>query len=146
MRLTITTLVLAILPASWALALTSTTVSFQNGVNSYTGTYDRYIAQTPDSGVDGSLLTDVILIGNTQQGLIRFDNIFGTNPGQIPLGDRILDASLQLSTIGGPDQSPGPNTSNGPYTVSGLTSPFNNTTIYSSYPGLGANPAVGAWF
>ena len=73
MRLTISAIVLALVPASWALALTTTTVSFQNGINGYTGTYDHYIAQTPDSGVDGSVQPDLLLIGTSQQGLIRFD-------------------------------------------------------------------------
>ena len=139
MRLTISVVVLTLLPASWALALTSTTVSFQNGISGYTGTYDRYIAQTPDAGIDGSALSDVTLIGNTQQALIRFDNIFGNNPGQIPLGARILDASLQLSTIGGPDANS--DNTNGPYAVAGLTNSFNNTTTFASYSG-----GIGAWF
>src|SRR4051794_15529872 len=138
MRLTISVIALTLLPASLALALTTNTVSFQNGVNSYSGTYDRYIAQTPDSGVDGSALADLPLIGITQQGLIRFDNIFGSNPGQIPLGARIIDASLQLSTFGGSVTTEG---TNGPYTVAGLTAPFNNTTTYATYSG-----GVGAWF
>ena len=141
MRRQILALVLAFVPASLALAISTTTVSFQNGVAGYTGTYDRYIAQTPDAGIDGSALPDVTLIGNTQQGLIKFDNIFGTGPGQIPLGARILDASLQLSTIGGADASPGPNTSNGPYTVAALTNAFNNTTTFATYSG-----GHGAWF
>src|SRR6185295_10452286 len=139
MRLRLTAIAIVLLSSSWALALTSTTVTFQNGVGGYTGTYDHYIAQTPDSGVDGSSLTDVTLIGITQQGLIKFDNIFGSNPGQIPLGARILDASLQLSTIGGADGNN--DGSNGPYTVAGLTSAFNNTTTYATYSG-----GVGAWF
>ncbi len=133
MRLRLTAILLTLMSSSWAQALTTSTVSFQNGLNSYTGTYDRYIAQTPDGGVDGSALSDVTLIGNTQQALIRFDNIFGTGPGQIPLGARIIDASLQLSTIGGPDGSN--DNSNGPYTVGGLTSSFDNTTVFSTYSG-----------
>ena len=139
MRLRLTAIAIVLLQSSRALALTTSTVSFQNGINSYTGTYDRYIAQTPDSGVDGSLIPDVTLIGSTQQGLIRFDNIFGSNPGQIPLGARIIDASLQLSTIGGPDANN--DGSNGPYTVAGLTNAFSSTTTYSTFAG-----GNGAWF
>ncbi len=139
MRRTISVIVLTLLPASWALALTTTTVSFQNGVDGYSGTYDRYIAQIPDQGVDGSVLNNVGLIGNTQQGLFRFDDIFGNGPGQIPYGARIIDASLQLSTRGGPDAD-GSGT-NGPFTVSGLTSPFDSSTVYSTYSG-----GFGAWF
>ena len=139
MRLRLTAIAIVLLSSSWALALTTNTVSFQNGINGYTGTYDHYINQTPDQGVDGSVLPDVTLNGIATQGLIRFDNIFGSNPGQIPLGARILDASLQLSTIGGPDANG--DDSNGPYTVAGLTSPFNGTTTHATYSG-----GHGAWF
>lgn len=130
MRMTISVIVLMLLPANWALAVSTTTVSFQNGLSGYSGTFDRYIAQTPDSGIDGSALPDVTLIGNSQQGLIRFDNIFGGGAGQIPLGARILDASLQLSTIGGADANL--DGTNGPYTVAGLTSAFDSTFTFGS--------------
>lgn len=141
MRLTISAIVLALLPATWAIALNTTTVSFQNGVGGYNSTFDRYIFQVPGGGVDGSAIQDFILLGvnqnsvtpSGQQGLIRFDNIFGTNPGQIPLGARIVEASLQLSTIGGPSTST--DDSNGPYTPAGLLQPFNNTTVWSTYTG-----------
>ena len=97
MRLTISVIVLTLLPASWALALTTTTVSFQNGINGYTGTFDRYIndgtssakspaiAQTNGSAVQSYTLNGY-LQSTTQdsQGLIRFDNIFGNAAGQIP--------------------------------------------------------------
>jgi hypothetical protein len=145
MRLTISVIVMTLLPASWALALTSTTVSFQNGVNGYSSTFDHYIYQNPGGGVDGSLTPDFILFGadatnsNAQQALIRFDSIFGSNPGQIPLGAKILDASLQLSTIGGLASST--DNTNGPYAVAGLTAPFDSTTTFGSYAA-----GHGAWY
>src|SRR4029079_18199301 len=41
MRLRLTAIAIVLLSSSWALALTSTTVTFQNGdANGYTGTYD----------------------------------------------------------------------------------------------------------
>src|SRR5215467_6424500 len=111
MRQTISVIVLTLLPASWALGITTSTVSFQNGINGYTGTFDRYIndgtssaaspviAQTDGSAVQSYTLNG-FLSGSTQdsQGLIRFDNIFGNAAGQIPSGAFILDAQLQLTT------------------------------------------------
>ncbi|MDB6122915.1 MAG: hypothetical protein JWQ71_1908 [Pedosphaera sp.] len=49
----------------------------------------------PDSGVN-----------NTSQGLLRFQNIFGTNPGQIPPGSTIVTADLILDVNDGGDGSP----------------------------------------
>ena len=142
MRFNIAAFGLALIPAGLACALTTNTVTFQNGVNSYTGTYDRYIFQTPGGGVDGSSVPDFTLLAggvNEQQGLIRFDNIFGSNPGQIPLGAKIVDASLQLTTIGGVSTST--DATNGPFTVSGLTSSFDSSTTFGSYAA-----GHGAWF
>src|SRR4051812_28119258 len=146
MRLTITSLLLALVPASWALAgLNTTTVSFQQGANGYTNAVDQYIFQNGAGGVNGSTIPNFTLIpagvaGNEQQGLYRFDSIFGSNPGQIPLGAKIVDASLQLSTIGGVSTGSTDQT-NGPFGVAGLTAPFDATTTWTSYP---ANH--GAWF
>src|SRR5690242_16084103 len=145
MRQTITALLLAIVPATCALAgLNTTTVSFQQGANGYTSGFDRYIFQNPGGGVDGSTLTDFLLVpagvaNSEQQGLVRFDNIFGSNAGQIPLGAKIVDASLQLSTIGAVSTST--DQTNGPFGVAGLVAPFDSTTTWASYP---ANH--GAWF
>jgi hypothetical protein len=153
MRLIITTLVVALLPASWALALTTTTVSFQNGINGYTGTFDRYINDGTFSAAspvipqtDGSAVQTAILNGYAQgstpdaQGLIRFDNIFGNGTGLIPSGAFILDAQLQLVTEGGATGSATGQSnaatptdisgSVGPFGVAALKVPFSSSTDY----------------
>lgn len=74
--------------------------SFQNGVNGYTGTVDTMIAKTyPNSDFSNFDSISVDLenpdgSGNPSQILIRFRNIFGTDPGQIPPGSQILSARL----------------------------------------------------
>src|SRR5690349_15499631 len=55
------------------------------------------------------------------------------------MGAKILDASLQLSTIGGLSTST--DGTNGPFGVAGLTNSFDSTTTYASYPA-----GHGAWF
>src|SRR5262249_52385079 len=108
MRLSITTILATLLPASLALALNTNTVSFQNGVNGYTGTFDRYItdgtgegapANTVQTEANGADVQNYTLNGffagsgapptrqvatPDAQGLYRFDNIIGASAGQIP--------------------------------------------------------------
>jgi hypothetical protein len=76
---------------------------FQNGVNDYMGTKDAYIdgefttdffGQDPVIRVDQAKGTSV---GPPQQGLIRFDDMFGAAMGQVPLGSQIFDAFLTLN-------------------------------------------------
>jgi hypothetical protein len=159
--------VLTLLPATWALALTSTTVSFQNGVNGYSGTFDRYINDGTSSTTspviaqtDGSVVQSYTLNGYSQsvtqdsQGLIRFDNIFGASAGQIPSGAYILDAKLQIVTEGGATTTPTGNPTGqsnagatpptdisgtvGPFGVSGLLQPFSSATdYYTDFPNPG---------
>jgi hypothetical protein len=136
-------------------AVTTTTVSFQNGVNGYTGTFDRYISDLgPVGEATGSAVQSYNLSGFNattsrpdQQGLIRFDNIFGNGPGQIPTGAFILDASLQLATIGGANADTNVDGTGGPYGVAGLLTPFDATTSYfTSYPSGHPSGGRGAWF
>lgn len=85
----------------------ATPVSFQQGVDGYMGTLDKSIlaagsdatnGEDASFGVDGSPLVHA---------LIRFEDIFGNNPGQIPLNDVVINsASLSLLvTNGGPSVS-----------------------------------------
>jgi hypothetical protein len=176
MRLSILAVFFALIPASCSLAITTATSSFQNGIDGYTGTFDRYISDgTGDAGftvaeTDGSLVGTIILNGFNQgsgsppsrvaatpdvQGLIRFDNIFGTNAGQIPSGALILDAQLQLVTAGGTTSAAtgqsvinGFNTTGatntitgsvGPFGVAALKTPFSSSTSYNtSFPNSAA--------
>ena len=89
--------------------LGSAVFTFQEGVNGYAGTFDTEIkggspdeersefdALNPD-GSDG---------GGANHVLIRFENIFGTGPGQIPPGSAIADATLTLDIFDeGSDQT-----------------------------------------
>lgn len=107
-------------------------VSFQNDVNDYKGTFDRRIGERDGDQTDGITVTSYFLDGflpdrtsPDAQGLVRFDDIFGTDPNLIPLGATILSAELVLTTsIVGNAQT------GGPWGVAGLLKPFDSTTSY----------------
>jgi hypothetical protein len=75
-------------------------VTFQQGVNGYSGTVDTYIMEYyPGTayGTESSLgwdNNDPHGSGDDTFGLIRFDDIFGTDAGQIP-----PDAIIQSATL-----------------------------------------------
>ena len=83
----------------------SASASFRNGVNGYTNTFDTRIRQgDPDVSATTatSVFVDAIAFSNTNnpdQVLIRFDNIVGTDPGQVPPGSRIDAAMLDIATV-----------------------------------------------
>ncbi|HYO25666.1 MAG TPA: DNRLRE domain-containing protein, partial [Lacipirellulaceae bacterium] len=76
---------------------------FQNGVNGYSGTKDAYLDgefTTDFFGQDPVIRVDQAKgasVGAPQQGLIRFDEMFGGALGQVPLGSQIFDAFLTLN-------------------------------------------------
>ncbi len=80
-------------------------VAFQEGVNSYTGTQDTYINEASKDnsfGNQSSVIVDLHFnddVNDESQGLIRFDNIFGNGPGQIPVGATIISANLTVEVI-----------------------------------------------
>jgi hypothetical protein len=86
------------------------TTTFQQGdAAGYAGTVDTYIdgASTRSgtsfgSGVDVRI--DAAESGGELQGLIRFDNIFGSGPNQIPWGSTITGATLTVDVT---DESDG---------------------------------------
>src|SRR4051812_2462517 len=106
MRLRLTAIAIVLLPSSWALALTSTTTSFQKGdANGYSSITELRISMTATAdgtngasvtnfGVDGYVADDPNTPGNEfspdQPSLTKFDNIFSTGAGQIPAGATIL--------------------------------------------------------
>jgi hypothetical protein len=107
------------------------TVSFQNGVDGYTGTFDRTISESLEHNLDGSEVVNDYVDGYQTdsspdvQRLTRFDNIIGSEPNQIPAGATILSAELIVTTsLAGSAHSPGP------YGVAGLLQPFDSTTSY----------------
>ncbi len=80
--------------------------SFRQGVNGYTGNRDTRIGEdTPD--VSGTTSPTVFVDGEITGGeadqaqvLMRFDDIVGSAPGQIPAGSTIHAAVLHLSSLG----------------------------------------------
>lgn len=91
------------------LGLNAATVTFQEGVNGYTGTFDTYLrgADTVDTqhGDEIDVSADGNDGGQPIDGLIRFENIFGTGPGQVPPDRPILSAQLITRSVTGNSQS-----------------------------------------
>jgi hypothetical protein len=81
-------------------AIADVEISFQEDVNGYMGTVDTFIMESDvsaDRG-DGDWVEwdadDPLTSGNSNFGLIRFDDIFGPGPNQIPAGSLIVSATL----------------------------------------------------
>jgi len=80
------------------------TYTFSQGVNGYSGTVDTLISENaPDSSYPtATSLTvdsdDPPGSGNATQVLLRFENIIGDGPNQIPPGSSVLSATLTLET------------------------------------------------
>ena len=85
---------------SGILADGDTTVSFQEGVDGYTSTQDTHIEEDVPTTSFGSNTDVEVDLQNSglgeEQALIRFDNLFGSGAGQIPLGATIISATLTL--------------------------------------------------
>lgn len=95
------------LRVTWLPKDSVSTASFRQGVDNYTGAVDTRIRENaPDT--DFSSVTTVFVDAlvsagdpNAEQVLLRFDNIFGTDAGQIPPGAHIEAAMLDLASVGG---------------------------------------------
>ncbi|NJL30130.1 MAG: DNRLRE domain-containing protein [Phycisphaerales bacterium] len=84
-------------------AASATIVSFQDGVSGYNGTRDTQI-RSADSNANYGFEDAISVDGDDgspglqpNHGLIRFENIFGAGPGQIPLGSTINSATLAIN-------------------------------------------------
>ena len=83
--------------------LTTTTTSFQqgngNGYNSTVDTFlnEGFVTQDNSASVDIQVDLDDGAGDETTQGLIRFDNIFGTGAGQVPYNVLITSATLTVN-------------------------------------------------
>jgi len=78
-----------------------TTVSFQEGIDSYVGTQDTALAgasPTVPQGANASFTVDDSDGGLPVHGLVRFENIFGAGASQIPPGEAIVQATLTFWT------------------------------------------------
>ncbi|MCE8018114.1 tandem-95 repeat protein [Halomonas sp. MCCC 1A17488] len=81
----------------------SATLQFQQGVDGYAGVVDTYLhgGSKATSRAGATLLNvDSDDKGNPVQTLLRFEQIFGSGAGQIPLGATIVSATLELNTSG----------------------------------------------
>ena len=75
-----------------------TTVSFKQGVNGYSGTIDTSIRQPSPNAAPG---TGLALFadgdsGAQVQALLAFADLFGSGPGQIPVGATVTSATLTI--------------------------------------------------
>ena len=86
------------------------TLTFQEGVNGYSGTVDNYIWSAPtevnnsfggneEVQWDGSDLPPGQTVAGEQDAIIRFENIFGNGIGQIPPGAVIQSATLTYNVF-----------------------------------------------
>ena len=84
-------------------------ITFQDGSGSYASTQDAHIQENAPTTNFGSALTvkwdtdEPASSGKFSYGLFRFDNIFGSGAGQIPIGSTINSATLTLyiTNLGG---------------------------------------------
>lgn len=73
------------------------TVSFQDGVNGYTGTQDTSLRSSSPTTNNGSNVALEIDSSSVKHTLLRFDDIFGAGNGQIPTGATIQSATLEFT-------------------------------------------------
>ena len=79
----------------------SITVTFRNGEQDYAGTQDTFIrGATPDTR-RGSAPMTTWAASDDKSALVKFENIFGLEPGHIPPGATIESATLTLEVYDG---------------------------------------------
>lgn len=117
----------------------STVASFRQGVDGYTGTKDTRIGED-NPNADASQNVTVFVDGEANAGeadqvqvLMRFDDIIGSGPGQIPVGATIHAAILQFSSLS--NNAPG----DGGRFFS-LLKPWDETTTWTFWGGRGVVP------
>jgi hypothetical protein len=81
--------------------ISTATRTFRDGASGYQGTQDTFISGNAPGTVNGAaaLITvdGDLSAGQPAQGLIRFDNIIGNGPGQVPPGSHIVSATLRVN-------------------------------------------------
>jgi hypothetical protein len=107
------------------------TNSYRQNVNGYTNQIDTQIrGNTPTNSFATSTSIgpdwNVATPGDQSQVLIRFDNIFGTGPNQIPLGSHVQAAVLDLTSQGNLGQGDG-----GAFHA--MLIPWNDTDTFSTF-------------
>lgn len=83
--------------------LTAVTVTFRQDANGYTDAIDTMLRQNRASipFADAVFFRSILESGKESQPLLKFGNLFGSGPGQIPLGATIISASLTLEVTDG---------------------------------------------
>ena len=76
--------------------LPTATVTFQQGAGGYSGAHDTDLREDDPDASFGALSS--LTTGPGAQALVRFENLTGHQPGQIPPGAQILSAKLLLTT------------------------------------------------
>ncbi len=107
------------------------TTSFQYGVNGYTTYFGRRVDEAGTNTVETAVQQyavdgyDAVANSPDVNAILRFENLFGSAAGQIPVGATILKAELVLTTaVADNAQSPGP------WVVDRLLFPVDATTNY----------------
>ncbi|RYD37317.1 MAG: hypothetical protein EOP86_03755 [Verrucomicrobiaceae bacterium] len=117
------------------------TAEFQQGLNDYAGTVDMRLRAQDTLDGSGRATNDVdggdAALGDSLYalGFIRFDNVFGSEPGQVPYGSHIVSASLDVVTNVSSNAQSG-----NIFTVSALIDPLllpETGTIFSAYNNTG---------
>ncbi|MFC7337818.1 Ig-like domain-containing protein [Haloferula chungangensis] len=120
----------------------TTTLTFQEGVDGYTGQFEMAVNENGSTTL-GSEVQQYYLDGtpgnaasNDTNNLLRFDNLFGDGPNQIPPGAEVIDARLFITTTSGGDSPTG-----GPYLVDRLLVEFDENTTYAQL-GIDTKPTT----
>lgn len=111
-------------------------ITFQNGVNGYSGSFDRKIDERGGTNeYDGDGRVNAFLDGfqglddtsrsPDAQYLLRFADIIGPGANQIPSGAFILDAKFTMTSY-----TSGSSGTAGPFGVAGLNQAFDSSTTY----------------
>lgn len=77
-------------------------ITFRQGANGYSSAVDTMLKQSRASTSFGDAIVarPVVESGKNVQALLKFDQLFGSGPGQIPVGATIITAALQLQVTG----------------------------------------------
>jgi hypothetical protein len=133
----------SLLTTGFALAaISTTTVSFQEGVDGYSGTLDRRInvdgsdASGSDVDTDSNsfFLDGRLTAADRADFLLRFDGIIGGSG--VPAGATVLEATLDMRTTN--PATSGNAQSSGAYNVYRLNTPFDSSTTWAGFSGNGA--------
>jgi len=104
----------------------TTIVSFQQNVNSYTGTVDTYLRAGQPAADNSGSPTLVVDESEERHVLLRFEDIFGTGGGQIPPFSTIIYAQLEMNVS---------NASNAGANLHRMLQTWNDTDTWNTWNG-----------